>query len=354
MHTQKRVLVVVPARGGSKGVPLKNLRKIAGKSLVEHVGHLVRQLDWVDRAVVSTDHSEIAKTAEKAGLAAPFWRPAELSGDRIGDIPVLQHALQATESADGCKYDIVVMLQPTAPLRRAEHVIATVEKLIQENYDAVWTVSLTDLKYHPLKQLALNNGEILGLLDQRGAEIIARQQLDTVYHRNGAAYALTRECLLNQSVLLGARSGAVITEGPMLSIDSEDDLAQAESLLLTGSSQKSPPLMVRQEGAATPFKTFVVDIDGVIASLVSNNDYTLSQPILENICIINRLYEAGHKIILFTARGSATGIDWENLTRSQMTEWNVHYHMLQFGKPAADYYIDDRLITLEEALHHCG
>lgn len=353
MYAHKKVLVVVPARGGSKGIPLKNLRSICGLSLVGHVAQLIHQLDWADRAVVSTDHEIIAKAAEEAGLAAPFRRPDELAGDRIGDIPVLQHALQATENADGCKYDVIVMLQPTSPLRQAEHVTATVRKLVEENYDAVWTVSPTDLKYHPLKQLRLDEQGELALWDPRGTEIIARQQLDIVYHRNGAAYALTRACLLDQAVLLGARSSAVVIDEPMISIDSEADLALAESLLLAGSGQKSPPLILRQEGASPGSKIFVVDIDGVLATLVPNNDYALCQPIQENILIINRLYAAGHKIVLFTARGSATGIDWLDITRNQMAEWDVHHHELRFGKPAADYYIDDRFITLEEALHHC-
>lgn len=352
MYAQKKVLVVVPARGGSKGIPLKNLREIAGTSLIKHVGQLVRELSWIDRAVVSTDHENIARAAENAGLAAPFQRPDELSGDRIGDIPVLQHALCATEKIDGCKYDVIVMLQPTSPLRRAEHVVATVKKLVAENFDAVWTVSPTDLKYHPLKQLVLNDQGELGLWDPRGNDIVARQQLGAVYHRNGAAYALTRSCLLEQSSLLGARSSAVVIDEPMLSIDTESDLALAESLLLAKTRQNSTHPVSSQEGSRDKLRTFVVDIDGVLATLVSDNDYSRCQPMLENISIINNLHAAGHKIILFTARGSATGIDWQDITRDQMRKWGVQHHILQFGKPAADFYIDDRFITLEEALRH--
>lgn len=354
MLTQKKILAVVPARGGSKGIPLKNLRKIAGASLIEHTGQLIRKLNWVDRAVVSTDHEEIAQAAENAGLAAPFRRPVELSGDRIGDIPVLQHALLATEKIDGCEYDIIVMLQPTSPLRRPEHVTATVNKLIEKNLDAVWTVSPTDLKYHPLKQLVLDEQEKLSLWDSRGNQIIARQQLAPVYHRNGAAYALTRACLLEQSSLLGINSGAVIIDEPMLSIDTEADLALAESFLPADTKQSATSSAFPQEGGAeSKYRTFVVDIDGVLATLVPDNDYSRCQPMSENICVINNLYAAGHRIILFTARGSATGIDWEDVTRSQMIEWGVRHHILQFGKPAADFYIDDRFITIKEALQHC-
>lgn len=228
MYRNKQILVVVPARGGSKGIPLKNLREVAGRSLVAHAGDLTRALDWVDRAVISTDHEKIMRAGVDAGLEAPFTRPPELSGDRIGDVEVLTHALNATEADDGRHYDIVVMLQPTSPLRRAEQVTACVRKLVDDGLDAVWTVSPTDLKYHPLKQLVIDGDGRMSLSDSRGATIIARQQLDPVYHRNGAAYALTRECLLEQSTLLGERSGAVVTETPMVSIDTEDDIARVE------------------------------------------------------------------------------------------------------------------------------
>lgn len=90
---------------------------------------------------------------------------------------------------------------------------------------------------------------------------------------------------------------------------------------------------------------FVVDLDGVVASLTPNNDYSLATPLQHNISYINRLYDAGHRITLFTARGSTTGRDWHTLTRQQLTAWGVRYHELRFGKPAADYYIDDRMLS---------
>lgn len=94
--------------------------------------------------------------------------------------------------------------------------------------------------------------------------------------------------------------------------------------------------------------TLVVDVDGVVASLTPGNDYTLSQPLSSTIDKINRLYDRGHRIIMFTARGSATGIDWSQVTRDQFARWGLKYHELHFGKPAGDYYIDDRLISLAE------
>ena len=230
MRGGRAVLVVVPARGGSRGVPLKNLRPVGGLPLVARVGQLLKQLDWVDRAVVSTDHPEIAKVAVESGLEAPFTRPAELAGEEVGDVEVLTHALEKMEALDARSYDVVLMLQPTSPLRRAEHVSATLDKLLAGDLDSVWTVTPTDLKYHPLKQLALENDR-LRYCDPQGRCITARQQLSPVYHRNGAAYAVTRSCLLEQKVLLGERASCVVIDEPMLSIDSLEDFARVEAVL---------------------------------------------------------------------------------------------------------------------------
>ena len=227
MYQNKRILAVVPARGGSKGIPLKNLRKIKGISLVGLAGIVARSISYIDRAVVSTDHDEIAREALAYGLDAPFRRPIEISGDRIGDVEVLSHALTATESDDGNRYDVVVMLQPTSPLRKAEHVKTVIEKLVNDDLDSVWTVSETDSKAHPLKQLVVIDGR-LEYYDPKGAVVVARQELKPVYHRNGIAYALTRDCLLGRKSLLGPRTGAVMVAGHVVSIDTDWDLDLVE------------------------------------------------------------------------------------------------------------------------------
>lgn len=92
--------------------------------------------------------------------------------------------------------------------------------------------------------------------------------------------------------------------------------------------------------------TFVVDVDGVVASLTPGNDYTLAEPLEAAIAAINRLHEQGHRIVMFTARGSATGLDWRAVTEDQFARWGLRYHELHFGKPAADFYIDDRLLPI--------
>jgi CMP-N-acetylneuraminic acid synthetase len=225
-----RVLAVVPARGGSKAIPLKNLHPVGGVPMVARVGRVIAEVPLIDRAVVSTDHDEIARVAEDSSIAAPFRRPTELSGDRIGDADVLGHALLEMERLDGVTYDVVVMLQPTSPLRRPGHVTAAIEKLVNEGWDAVWTVSETDSKAHPLKQLIVTDDRI-DYYEPAGAGIVARQQLSPVYHRNGVAYAVTRACLLEQKTIKGARTGAVVLDGHFVSIDTEFDVALVEWIM---------------------------------------------------------------------------------------------------------------------------
>ena len=227
----KRLLAVVPARGGSKGVPLKNIHPLLGLPLLAHTARLIQELGYFDRAIVSTDDPRIGEAAVEHGLALPFYRPADLSGDLIGDWQVLDHACREIERVDGCTYDVIAMLQPTSPLRRPEHVTATLGKLIEESWDAVWTVSPTDLKYHPLKALTVGPEGAMDFYLPRGGEIVARQQLDAVYYRNGAAYAFTRACLLEQQTIKPKRTGVVVIETPMISIDSLGDFAKVEAIM---------------------------------------------------------------------------------------------------------------------------
>jgi CMP-N-acetylneuraminic acid synthetase len=230
MFDGRRILAVVPARGGSKGIPLKNLREVGGRSLVARVGDVIREVSEIDRAVVSTDHDLIASAAEQAGIEAPFRRPESIGGDQIGDVDVLTHTLETIEAIEGKRFDVVVMLQPTSPLRTPAHVSATIRMLVNGEWDSVWTVSPTESKSHPLKQLTLC-GEELSYYDPRGSGIIARQQLEPVYHRNGIAYAVTRDCLLEQRTIKGKRAGALVVEGEHISIDTEWDLAIVDFIL---------------------------------------------------------------------------------------------------------------------------
>jgi CMP-N,N'-diacetyllegionaminic acid synthase len=223
MISGKKILVVVPARGGSKGIKLKNLAYFSGKPLIVWAAECANSLTYVDRQVVSTDHPEIMRLASKHGLSCPFVRPETLSGDRVSDAAVLKHALHMMEAIDKTRYDIILMLQPTSPIRCQSEIKQLVNLLVSSGCDSALTVSPTNLKFHPLKQLVLD-GDQVRYFDPEGATVIARQQLTPTYHRNGIGYAVTRECLLEQSAVVGINCRALIIDRPVVNIDTPSDL----------------------------------------------------------------------------------------------------------------------------------
>ncbi len=232
MINGQNILCVIPARGGSKGIPYKNLKQIQGLSLVARAGIIANKIKEIDRIILSSEDKKIISEAQKFGISVPFIRPKYLSGGRISDYQVLSHALQKVEKIDKKEYGIIVMLQPTSPMRKPENVKDAIYKLLKDKLDSLWTVSKTDSKSHPLKQMIFK-GEKLDYYDPNGAKIIARQQLKDIYHRNGIAYVFTRECLMKQKTIKGKNSGALIIEGTNISIDNYFDLELVEFLFST-------------------------------------------------------------------------------------------------------------------------
>ena len=226
----KKILVVVPARGGSKGIKLKNIQKVGGIPLVGHAANCINQLECIDRAIISTDNLKIKEVAKEYNLEAPFIRPESLSGDFVSDYEVLIHALLEMEKIDKTTFDLVVMIQPTSPLRKSEHIIKCINLLIEKNYDSVWTISETDLKFHPLKQLIINNEGQLDFYLEKSRNIIARQQLTPTFHRNGICYVVTRKCLVEFKNIKGMNSGYLKIDGNHISIDTKEDLLKVEKI----------------------------------------------------------------------------------------------------------------------------
>ena len=225
------VLAIIPARGGSKGIPLKNLKKINGKSLIEITSDCIQKCSYIDHSVISSDLDEIIAEAKKFGLQSYFKRPAKISGDDIGDIPVLTHALIEAEKETKLIFDIIIMLQPTCPTRYPSQINEVIEKIILSNFETVWTINKVDIKFHPDKQLNIDSNGHLDYFTQKGKKIIARQELKDTYMKNGIAYALTRDCLLKKQVLLGDKAGFILNSGVIVNIDTINDLNLAEKIL---------------------------------------------------------------------------------------------------------------------------
>jgi CMP-N,N'-diacetyllegionaminic acid synthase len=227
-----RVLAIVPARGGSKGIPLKNIRLVGGKPLLGWTLEIASQTPGITDICVTTDHHQIRSVASRYPGVGVVRRPDELAGDRVPDAPVLQHATEIVEAEIGLKFDVIVMLQVTSPLRTVDDITECLELLAATDCDSVWTVSVTDSHYHPLKQLVMHKGAFLEFYDERGSVVIARQELDQVYHRNGACYAVKRDFLMGSSTLHSPnRTKALVSRGERINIDTEADLLRADQVL---------------------------------------------------------------------------------------------------------------------------
>tara|TARA_B100000900_G_scaffold416237_1_gene450411 strand:- start:10844 stop:11536 length:693 start_codon:yes stop_codon:yes gene_type:complete len=224
------ILIVVPARGGSKGIKLKNLKTILNESLIKITSKVIHKLPFKYTAIVSTDYDEIANEAKECKLEVPFLRPKHISGDLVSDWDVLNHALIEMEKLKKKKFDIVIMLQPTSPLRIVDDIIECLNEFKRNNLDSVWTVSPVDLKFHPKKILNAKNNR-LSFYDNDGKNIIARQQLEKCFIRNGLCYVISRDCILHHKNIYGDNFGYCITKRDIVNIDSLRDLERATVLM---------------------------------------------------------------------------------------------------------------------------
>lgn len=225
-------LAVVPARGGSKGVPRKNMKSVGGMSLVGRAAHLAVSLPWIDHTVVSTDDAEIRAEAVCHGAAAPFVRPMELAGDVASSEDVWRHAWLAAEDHYKMRFDISLLLEPTSPLRIEADLVAIVRALTEGGHASAATVSRSPAHFTPHKALTINCEGHLGFHMHNGATFSRRQAIPgSVYHRNGLCYGATRDAVVERGEIIGADCGAVIVDRPVVNIDDIFELELADWLL---------------------------------------------------------------------------------------------------------------------------
>ena len=225
-----KILAVIPARGGSKGIPKKNLSRVAGVSLVGHAARVALSVDAIDRAVLSTDDVEIADEGRKYGLEVPFMRPPALATDEARSSDMWKHAWLASEAHFNERFDISVLLEPTSPLRRPEDVTRTIECLLESDCDAAATVSPAPGHFTPHKCLTVDGNGIIGFYHEHGGQYSIRQKIPQYFFRNGVCYALRRNTLIEKGMIIEENCEAVIIERPVVNIDDEDELEYAEFL----------------------------------------------------------------------------------------------------------------------------
>ncbi|MCC6993604.1 MAG: acylneuraminate cytidylyltransferase family protein [Deltaproteobacteria bacterium] len=228
-----RVLGVIPARGGSKGVPRKNIRKLGDRPLIGHTiaAALASRLA---RTVLTTDDEEIAAVGRSLGAEVPFMRPAELASDSARAIPVIQHALATLEAA-GDHFDAVMMLQPTTPFRRTEDIDGALALLEKTGADSV--ISVVDTGgHHPARMKFLDGDRLIDPPYCEAYENQPRQELTPMYLRNGAIYLTRRDVIMAGAGSFKGRDcrAWIMPASRSVNIDNELEFRQAEWLLAEG------------------------------------------------------------------------------------------------------------------------
>jgi len=228
-------IAIIPARGGSKGLPDKNLRMLAGLPLIAHSIRFAQICPEIGRCIVSTDSDEIAEAARDAKGDVPFLRPAELAQDSTPMLPVLQHAVGKIESIEGKRYESIVLLQPTSPFRLPKDVSRALE-IIGQDRQAVGVVAVSIPSFNPkVVCVEEKNGYLEWAFETK--LYTRRQEAAPVYRVNGVLYVWRRDYLMSSSVeqlYAAPHRLLVIPEERALDIDSLHDFQVCEALVQAG------------------------------------------------------------------------------------------------------------------------
>jgi CMP-N,N'-diacetyllegionaminic acid synthase len=230
-HAPSRaVLGIIPARGGSKGIPRKNILSMAGMPLLLYTAHAALRATSLSRILLSTDDQAIAAVGRSAGLEVPFLRPAELSQDSTPMVQVVLHAIGWTRSC-GLEYEAVCVLQPTSPLRSAATIDRCIALLWERDADSVISVRPVPPEYNPHWVYFESP---TGLLEPciSGAEITRRQDLPPAYHPDGSVFVAKTDLVLREHSLRGKRMiGAVSPPNEAADLDTEEQWRDLEERL---------------------------------------------------------------------------------------------------------------------------
>ena len=227
-----KVLGVTLARGGSKGIPRKNIKKILGKPLIGYTIEAALESEIFNHYVVSTEDEEIAQISKKLGAEVPFMRPKHLAGDEVWSRDALKHAVLECEKIYNEKYDYVIELPCVSPARTGIHIREAFFKLVETKADSVISLARMQDK-HPVRMKRLVNGEIRDFCKEfPEGEGSRRQDLEPCYVRNGAIYSLTRDTIVEKFSRNGDKSvGYLMDDFSSVNIDAPIDLLLAVTIL---------------------------------------------------------------------------------------------------------------------------
>jgi CMP-N,N'-diacetyllegionaminic acid synthase len=226
------VIALIPARGGSKAIPRKNLAPLGGRPLLAYTADAVRASRTIDRAILSTDDAEIAAAGRGLGIEVPFLRPPELSGDDVPMLSVLVHALDWLERDSADPVEALVLLQPTSPFREARHIDEAVALFRERSADSVVSVIEVPHQFTPSSLMQAKEGRLARYLEGDAAPT-RRQDKERLWARNGPAVLVLRPAatLRRDQLYTAGTYGYPMDRASSLDIDGPDDLQLAELML---------------------------------------------------------------------------------------------------------------------------
>ncbi len=228
MYHGNTTLAVITARGGSKGIPKKNIKELGGTPLIAWTIEAVKGAHYLTECIVSTDDTAIADVCRHFGARVPFMRPPALATDSATSISVVQHALTWMKENEGKEFDYLMILQPTSPFRTTDDIDASIKMIVDTGADSVMGMKkLVDFSAAKLKRID-EDGHILPWLEEEGSISKSRNELPPVYKRNCAIY-LTKTSLIMTGDMFGGDSRAyVMPEERSIDINTPCDFALAE------------------------------------------------------------------------------------------------------------------------------
>ena len=223
-----KICAIIPARGGSKGMPRKNVRLLAGKPLIYYTINEAKKSKYLGRLIVSTEDEEIAEVAKEYG-AEVVPRPVELAQDDTPSLPVYQQVIKHLEEVGNFHPDVIVILQPTSPLRTVEDIDGVIEKFLKISCDSV--ISVCEVE-HPPEWMYVLEGDKLKPLIKGGRRVTWRQDALRSYRLNGAVYVTNRDIIMRQNRIMGDDTRAyIMAHERSIDIDTELDFKLAEVLM---------------------------------------------------------------------------------------------------------------------------
>lgn len=230
-NKRSRILAVITARGGSKGLPGKNIKKLGGMPLIVYTIKTAQKSKYISDLILSTDSVKIAKICKKYGLEAPYIQPSKLSTDKSGHLEVMQYAIAFMEKKLKITYDYVTILQPTSPFRSVGDIDNTLKLLIKSKADSAVSIVKVEAREHPIKikKLVDNKIEPYCMTELDG---LRRQDFPVAYKRSGAVYAMRRDTIMKKGQLYGKTIvGFEVPKDRSIDIDTQFDWFQAVCML---------------------------------------------------------------------------------------------------------------------------